>query len=140
VNSALTNDSPPLVGTTRVYDTESVNRDVIFDLDSMAEEVATVSSHLSTEIFDNDEALCRMDAESLVRNIDLVSAIIVPETVKAELSSIFDSPRYKSPEATAIVVHAANFSLGDVMLTIYTTHHSPLCRLLFSQLDHIDMK
>jgi hypothetical protein len=60
-----------------------VNRDVIFDLDSMAEEVATVSSHLSTEIFDNDEALCCMDAESLVRNIDLVSDIIVPETLNS---------------------------------------------------------
>jgi hypothetical protein len=77
------NSAPPLVGTTRVYDTERVNRDVIFDLDSLAEEVATVSSPVSTEIFDNDEALCRMDAESLVRNIDRVSDIIVPETVKA---------------------------------------------------------
>jgi hypothetical protein len=97
VNSALTNDSPPLVGTTRVDDTERVNRDVIFDLDSLAEEVATVSSPVSTEIFDNDKALCRMDAKSLVRNIDLVSDIILPHTVEAELSSIFDSPRYKSP-------------------------------------------
>jgi hypothetical protein len=83
VSSALTNDSPPLVGTTRVDDTERVNRDVIFDLDSMAEEIATVSSHLSTEIFDNDEALCRMDAELLVRNIDLVGDIIVPETLNS---------------------------------------------------------
>jgi hypothetical protein len=66
VNSALTNDSPPLVGTTRVDDTERVSRDVIFDLDSVAEEVATVSSPVATEIFDNDEALCRMAAESLV--------------------------------------------------------------------------
>jgi hypothetical protein len=56
---------------------------VIFDLDSMSEEVATVSSHLSTEIFDNDEALCCMDAESLVRNIDLVGDIIVPETLNS---------------------------------------------------------
>jgi hypothetical protein len=117
-----------------------VNPDVIFDLDSMAEEVATVSSHLSTEIFDTDEALCCIDAKSLVRNIDLVSDIIVPETVKAELSSVFDSPRYKSPEATAIVVHAAKFTLGDFMLTIYTTYHSPLCCLLFSHLYHSDMK
>jgi hypothetical protein len=140
VNSSLTNDSPPLIGTTRVDDIERVNRDVIFALDSMAEEVATVPSHLSTEIFDNDEALCRMDAGSLVRNIDLVNDIIVPETVKAELSSMFDSPRYKSPEATAIVVHAAKFPLGDVMLTIYTTYHSPLCRFLFSHLDHSDVK
>jgi hypothetical protein len=114
-----------------------VKRDVIFDLDSMAEEAATVSSHLSTEIFDSDEALCRMDAESLVRNIDLVSD---DNKVKAELSSIFDSPRYNSPESTAIVVHAAKFPLGDVMLTIYTTYHSPLCSLLFSYLDHSDVK
>jgi hypothetical protein len=56
---------------------------VIFDLDSIAEEVATISSHLSTEIFDNDEALCRMDSESLVRNIDLVGNIIVPETLNS---------------------------------------------------------
>jgi hypothetical protein len=184
VISALTNDSPPLVGTTRVDDTERVNRDVIFDFDSMAEEVATISSHLSTEIFDNDEALCCMDAKSLVRNIDLVGDIIVPDTlnsttvqpnetgssvvyfgeddleiaklfyetqlkltavdhdkkVKAELSSIFETPRYKSPEARAIVVHVAKFPLSDVILTIYTTYHSPLCSLLFSYLDHSDVK
>jgi hypothetical protein len=81
VSSALTNDLPPLVGTARVDDTERVNRDVIFDLDSRAEELSTVSSHISTEMFDNDEALCRMDAESLSSNIDLVGDIIVPETI-----------------------------------------------------------
>jgi hypothetical protein len=48
VNSALTNDSPPLVGTTRVDDTERVNHDVIFDLDSVVEEVASVSSPVAT--------------------------------------------------------------------------------------------
>jgi hypothetical protein len=105
---------------------------VIFDLDSIAEEVATVSSPVATEIFDNDEALCRMDAESLVRNIELVSDTILPETVKAELSSIFESPRYKSLQATVIVEFAAKFPLCDVMLTIYTTYHLPLCLLLFS--------
>jgi hypothetical protein len=61
VSSALINNLPPLIGTTIVDDTERVNRDVIFDLDSMAEEVSAVSSHISTEIFNNDEALCRMD-------------------------------------------------------------------------------
>jgi hypothetical protein len=120
----------------------------------------------------------------LVRNIDIVSDIIVPETlnstnvqpnetgisgvyfgeddfeiskklydtqlklkavdhdnkVKDELSSIFDSSRYKSPDTTAIVVHAAKFPISDIMLTIYTTYHSPLCSLLFSHLDHIDVK
>jgi hypothetical protein len=103
VNSALTNDSSPLVGIKRVDDTETVNRDVKFDLAILAKQVGSVSSHLSTEIFDNDDALCRMDAESLVRNIDLVSDIILPETVKAEVTIIFDSPRYKSPQATAII-------------------------------------
>jgi hypothetical protein len=39
-----------------------------------------------------------------------------------------------------MVVHAAKFSLSDVMLTIYTTHHSPLRSLLFSYLDHSDVK
>jgi hypothetical protein len=140
VNSALTNDSPPLVSTTRVDDTERVNRNVIFDLESLAEEVTTVSSPVSTEIFDNDEALCRMDAELLVRNIDLDSDIIVAQKVKVELSSIFDSPRYKSPQATAIVVHAGKFPLCDVMLTIYTPYHSPMCRFLFSHVDHSDAK
>jgi hypothetical protein len=96
VNTGLKNDSPSIVGTTRVDDEERVNRDVIFDLDSVAEEVASVSSPVVTEMFDNDEALCRMDAESLVRNIKLVSDTVVPETVEAELSSIFDSPRNKS--------------------------------------------
>jgi hypothetical protein len=81
-----------------------------------------------------------MDTESLVRNIELVSDIIVPETVEAELSSIFDSPRYKSRQATAIVEFAAKFPFCDVMLTIYTTSHSPLCPLLLSHLDHSDVK
>jgi hypothetical protein len=139
-NSALKNDSPSIVGTTRVDDAERVNRDVIFDLDSVAEEVASVSSPVATEIFDNDKALCRMDAESLVRNIELVSDTIVPETVEAELSIIFDSPRNKSKQATAIVEFAAKYTLCDVMLTIYTTYHSPLCLLLFSHLDHSDVK
>jgi hypothetical protein len=140
VNSGLTNDSLPLVGTTRVDDTETFNRDVTFDLVSLAEEVGSVSSHLSTEIFDNDDALCRMDAELLVRNIDLVSDIIVPETVKAEVTSIFDSPRYNSPQATAIIENVAKFPLCDVMLTIYTTYHSPLCHFLFRHLDNSDVK
>jgi hypothetical protein len=91
-------------------------------------------------MFDNDEALCRMDAESLVRNIELVSDTVVPETVEAELSSIFDSPRNTSKLAKEIVKFAARFTLCDVMLTIYTTYHSPLGPLLFSHLDHSDVK
>jgi hypothetical protein len=75
----------------------------------------------------------------LVRNIELVSDTIVPETVEAELSSIFDSPSYKSRQATAIVEFSAKIPLCDVMLTIYTTYHSPLCPLLLSHLDHSDV-
>jgi hypothetical protein len=184
VSSALTNDSPPLVGTTKVDDNERVKCDVIFDLDSRAEELSTVSSHISTEMFDNYEALCRMDAAFFSSNINLVGDIIVPQTsnsttvqpnetvssivyfgedeldiakeyyntqlkltavdhdkkVKAELSSIFEIPCCKSPEARAIIVHAAKSPLSEVMLTIYTTYHSPLSSLLFSYLDHSDMK
>jgi hypothetical protein len=140
VNTGLKNDSPSIVGTTRVDGEERVNRDVIFDLDSGAEEVASVSSPVSTERFDNDEALCRMDAESLVRNIELVSDTVVPETVEAEFSSIFDSPRNKSKLAKEIVKFAARFPLSDIMLTIYTTYHSQLGPFLFSHLDHSDVK
>jgi hypothetical protein len=131
VNTGLKNDSPSIVGTTRVDDEERVNRHVIFDLDSGAEEVASVSSPVSTERFDNDEALCRMDAESLVRSIELVSDTVVPETIQAELLTIFDSPRNKSKLAKEIVKFAARFPLSDVMLTIYTTYHSPLGPLMF---------
>jgi hypothetical protein len=150
VSSALANDSPPLVGTTRVDDTERVHRDVIFDLDNRAEELSTVSSHISTEMFDNDEALCRIYAEFLSSNINLVGDIIVlhatnstnvqpnetgssifyfgndelniakeyyttqlrltagdhDKKVKAELSSIFETPHYKSPIARSIIFHA----------------------------------
>jgi hypothetical protein len=140
VNIGLNNDSTSIVGTTRVDDEERVNRDIIFDLDSVAEEVASVSSPVATEMFDNDEAQCCMDAESLVRNIELVSDTVVPETVEAELSSIFDSPCNKSKLAKDIVKFAARFPLCDVMLTIYTTYHSPLGPLLSSHLDHSDGK
>jgi hypothetical protein len=140
VNTGLKNNSPSIFGTTRVDDEERVNRDVIFDLDSVAEEVASVSSPVSTERFDNDEALCRMDAESLVRNIELVSDTVVLETVEAELSSIFDSPCNKSKLAKEIVKFAARFPLSDVMLTIYTTYHSQLGPFLFLHLEHSDVK
>jgi hypothetical protein len=83
VSSTLTNGSPPLVGTTKVDDNERVNRDVIFDLDSRAEELSTVSSCISTEMFDNDEALCRMDADFLSSNINLVGDIIVPQNINS---------------------------------------------------------
>jgi hypothetical protein len=183
-SSNLTNDSPPLVGTTKVDDTERVHRDVIFDLDSRAEELSTVSSHISTEMFDNDEAICCIDAYFLSSNINHVGDIIVTQSiystnvqpnetgssivsfgedeldiakeyyntqlkltavghnkkVKAELSSIVETPRYKSPEVRAIIVHAANFPLSEVMLTIYTTYHYPLSRLLFPYLEHSDVK
>jgi hypothetical protein len=56
------------------------------------------------------------------------------------LSSIFETPRYKLPEARVIIVHAAKFPLSEVMLTIYTTYHSPLFSLFFSYLDHSDVK
>jgi hypothetical protein len=56
------------------------------------------------------------------------------------VSSISDSPCNKSKQATAIVEFAAKYPLCDVMLTIYTTYHSPLCPLLFSHLDHSDVR
>jgi hypothetical protein len=95
-------DEERVVGTTRIDDEERVKRDVIFDLESGAEEVASVSSPVSTERFDNDEALCRMDDESLVRNIELASDAVVPETPQGELSTIFDSPRNNSKLAQEI--------------------------------------
>jgi hypothetical protein len=140
VNTGLRNDSPSIFGTTRVDDEERVNRDVIFHLDSGAEEVASVSSPVSTERFDNDEALCRIDAESFVRNIELVSDTVVPETVPPELLSIFDSPRNKSKLAKDIAKFAARFPLYGVMLTIYTTYHYQLGPFLVSHLDHSDVK
>jgi hypothetical protein len=69
-----------------------------------------------------------------------LTAVDHDKKVKAELSSIFETPRYKSPEARAIKVHAAKFPLSEFMLTIYTTYHYPLYSLLFSYLDHSDVK
>jgi hypothetical protein len=182
--SSVTNYSPPLVSTTKVDDTERVNRDVIFDFDNRNEEFSTISSHISTEMFDNYEALCLMDAEFLSRNLNPLGDIIVPQNmysttvqqnktgisnvhfgqyeldiakeyyntkliavdhyhdkkVKAEISSIFETPRYKWHEAISVIVHAAKYPLTEVMLTIYTTYHSPLSCLLFSYLEHDDLK
>jgi hypothetical protein len=69
-----------------------------------------------------------------------LTAVDHDKKVKAELSSIFETPRYKPPETRAIIVHAAKFPLSEVMLTIYTTYNSPLCSLLFSYLEHSDVK
>jgi hypothetical protein len=60
-SSSVTTDSPPLVSTTKVDDTERVNPYVIFDFNNRNEEFSTISSHISTKMFDNDEALCCMD-------------------------------------------------------------------------------
>jgi hypothetical protein len=181
-SSSVTNDSPPLVSTTKVDDTERVKRYVIFDFDNRTEEFSTISSHISTEMFDNNEALCLMDAEFLSSNLNTLSDIIVPQNiysttvqqnetgisnvhfgqceleiakeyyntkliavdhdkkVKDEMSSIFETPRYKSHKARAILVNAAKYPLPEVMLTIYTTYHSPLSCLLFSYLEHDNLK
>jgi hypothetical protein len=69
-----------------------------------------------------------------------LTAVDHDNKVKADLSSIFDTPRYKSHEAKSIIVHAAKYPLTEVMLTIYTTYHSPLSGLLFSYLEHSDVK
>jgi hypothetical protein len=75
-STTVTNNSPPLFSTTKVDDTERVNRDVIFLLDIRAEKNSTVSSHISTEMFDNYEALCRMDAEFLSSNLNPIVLLI----------------------------------------------------------------
>jgi hypothetical protein len=80
-SSTVTHYSPPLVSTKKVNDTERVNRDVIFDFDNRTEEFSTISSHISTEMFDNDEALCHIDAEFLSRNLNPVGDIIVPQNI-----------------------------------------------------------
>jgi hypothetical protein len=59
---SVTNDPPPLVSITKLDNTERVSRDVIFDFDNRTEEFSTISSHISTEMINNDEALCCMDA------------------------------------------------------------------------------
>jgi hypothetical protein len=80
-SSTVINASPPLVSTTKVDDTERVNCDVIFDLDNRAEEFSTVSSHISTAMFETYEALCRMDAEFLSSNLNTIGDIIVPQNI-----------------------------------------------------------
>jgi hypothetical protein len=148
-SSSVTNNSPPFVSTTKVDDTERVKCDVIFDFDNRTEEFFTIESHILTEMFDNDEALCRMYAELLSRNLNPLGDIIVPQNiysttvqqndtgirnvhfgqneldiakeyynttliavdhdkkVKAEMSSIFETPRYNSHDARFIIVHSA---------------------------------
>jgi hypothetical protein len=171
-SSTVTNDSPPLVSTTKVDDTERINCGVIFHFDNRTGEFFAISSHISTEMFDNDEALCCMDSEFLSSNLNPVGYIIVPQNIysttvqqnetgisnvhfgqyeldiakeyyntkliavdhdkkfKAELSSIFETPTYKSHEARDIIFHAVKYPLTEVMLT----------SLLFSCLEHNDLK
>jgi hypothetical protein len=80
-NSSVTTDSPPLVGTTKVDDTEMVNRDVMFDFNNRNEQYSTISSHISTEMFGNDEALCRTNVEFLSSNLNPLGDIIVPQNM-----------------------------------------------------------
>jgi hypothetical protein len=68
-----------------------------------------------------------------------LKAVDHDDKVKAEISSIFQTPRYQSPEAKAIIVHAPVCPIAEVLLTLYTAYHSPLSVLLLPWFDHKDL-
>jgi hypothetical protein len=68
-----------------------------------------------------------------------LKAVDHDEKVKAEMSIIFQTPHYQSQEAKASIVHATSHTITEVLLTLYTTHHSPLSDLLLSWFEHKDL-
>jgi hypothetical protein len=52
---------------------------------------------------------------------------------------MFKTARYQADESRVIIRFSKKTSLTEVLLTIYTTYHSPLSTILFSWLEHEDM-
>jgi hypothetical protein len=68
-----------------------------------------------------------------------LEAVDHDEKFKAEMSSIFQTPRYQSHEARAIIVRAQSCPITEAMLTLCTTYYSPLSVLLLSWFEHKDL-
>jgi hypothetical protein len=61
------------------------------------------------------------------------------EKVKAEMSSIFQTPRCQSHKTRSIIIRATSRPITEVLLTLYTPYHSTISVLLLSWFEHNDL-
>jgi hypothetical protein len=111
----------------------SINLNPVGDIIVPQNMYSTTVQPNKTEISNVNFGQYELDIAKEYYNTKL-TAVDHDKKVKAELSSIFETPPYKSHEARAIIFHASKYPLTEVMLTIYTTYHSPLSGILFSYL------
>jgi hypothetical protein len=85
---------------------------------------------------DIDATPKKCNKEVKIKKIKLVEHDTI---FRSEMSSMFKTARYQPEEFRAIICYAKKTSLTEVLLTIYTTYHSPFATLLFSWLEHEDV-
>jgi hypothetical protein len=118
----------------------------MFDFENRNEEFFTISSHIPTDMFDNDEDLCRMDAEFLSSNLNPLGDIIMPQkmystTVQQNETGIsnFHSVQYeleieREYNNTKLIAVDHDKKVKAEMSSIFETpcnksHHIPCCQI-----------
>jgi hypothetical protein len=129
VNYAALSDLPVYVGTIHSCNNENTMHDVSLELSN---EVEDDNNH----ILDIDATPNAYNTEVKIKKIKLVEDDAI---VRSEMNSMFKTASYQSEESRAIICRAKKTSLTEVLLTIYTTYHSPFATLLFSWLEHEDV-
>jgi excinuclease UvrABC nuclease subunit len=143
VNYSAPSDSPVYVGTIQSYNNEKTVHDVSLELSNEVEDPIYIASPISTQTLVDNNHILDIDATPKACNKEVktkkLQVVEHGAIVGSEMNSMFRRARYQSEESRAIIRCAKKTSLTEVLLTIYTTYHSPFATLLFSWLEHEDL-
>jgi hypothetical protein len=144
VNYAALSYSPVYVGTIQSCNNDKTMHDVSLEINNEVEDPIHVASPISTQNMVDNNHILDIDAMTkacykVVKNkkIQLVEHDAI---VRSKMNSMFKTARYQSEQSRAIIHCAKKTSLTEVLLTTYTTYHSPFATLLFSWLEHEDVE
>jgi hypothetical protein len=135
VNYAALSDSPVYVCTIQSCNNEKTRHDVSLEINNEVEDPIYLASPIRTETLVDNNPILDIDAtpkkcnnEVKIKKIKLLEHDAI---VRSEMNSMFKTARYQSEESRSIIFCAKKTSLTEVLLTIYTTYHSPFATLLF---------
>jgi hypothetical protein len=135
VNYAAPSDSPVYIGTIQSCNNEKTMHDVSLEINNEVKDPIYIASPISTQtLVDNNHILdiyatpkaCNKEAKK--KKIQLVEHDAI---VRSEMNSIFKTDHYQSEESRSTIFCAKKTSIAEVLLTIYTTYHSPFATQLF---------
>jgi hypothetical protein len=135
VNYAALSDSPVYIGTIQSCNNDKTMHDVSLEINNEVEVPIYIASPISTQnmvdkkhILDIDVTPKACNKEVKNKKIQLVEHDII---FRSEMNSMFKTACYQSEKSRSITRCAKKTSLTEVLLTIYTTYHSPFATLLF---------